>query len=309
MNKLERLLNLIAVLLHTTRPLTAAELREKVPGYPESDGAFRRAFERDKEDLRELNVPVELQSIYGSDPPAEGYRIDRARYYLPDPGLDPDELAALQLAAAAVRLDGSSGIDALRTLGGLSGVEPLALSAELPTDPALDPLFGAISVRATVKFDYRGEPRTVDPYRLGFQLGRWYVVGYDHDRNDRRVFRLDRIESRVETGRAGSFEIPEAEQGPAEILPERWELGSDPALEATIRIDAGLAPIALVQFDATDVVDRRDDGSIDVRVKVTNRSAFRSLVLGYLEHAEVLHPPELRAEIVAWLTQTAGEER
>ncbi len=303
MNKLERLLNLIAVLLHTVRPLTAAELREKVPGYPEGDVAFRRAFERDKEDLRELNVPVELVPIFGTDPPADGYRIDRQRYYLPDPGLDPDELAALQLAAAAVRLDGSTGVDALRTLGGLGGAEPLALSAELPTDPALDPLFGAISARATVEFDYRGEHRTFDPYRLGFQLGRWYVVGYDHGRDDRRVFRLDRIEGDVEVGRGGSYQIPDDERGPAEVLPERWELGNDPTVVATVRIDAALAPIALVQFDAADVVARHDDGAVDVQMVVANHAFFRSLVFGYLEHAEVIEPVELRAELVDWLTE------
>lgn len=305
MKKLERLLNLIAVLLHTSRPLTAVELREKVPGYPEGDAAFRRAFERDKDDLRELKVPIDLVSIPGTDPPAEGYRIPRDRYYLPDPGLEPDELVALQLAAAAVRLDQGSGVDALWALGGLGESEPLALSAELPADPALDPLFGAVSTRATVQFDYHGERRTFDPYRLGFQLGRWYVVGHDHDRGERRVFRLDRFESDVDVGRPQSFDIPESEQGPTEVLPERWELGTEPAVVATLRIDATHAPLASVRFDPADIT-QRPDGSIDVRVAVANQGAFRSLVLGYLEHAEVVDPPELRAAIVEWLEQVAA---
>jgi proteasome accessory factor B len=305
--KLERLLNLIAVLLHTGRPLTAAELRERVPGYPEGDVAFRRAFERDKDDLRELSVPLELIPVPGADPPVEGYRIPRDRYYLPDPGLEPDELAALQLAAATVRLDGTGTHETLWTLGGTApGEHARALSADLPSDPALGPLFEAISARSAVQFGYRGEQRSVQPYRLGFQLGRWYLRAFDLDRDDMRVFRLDRIDGVVEVGAAGSFEIPDDERGPAEILPDRWELGSAPPLVARVRIDASHAPVAMVQFDPDDVVATNDDGSIDVRVMVANHDAFRSLVFGYLEHAEVLGPPELRDEITSWLHAVAG---
>jgi proteasome accessory factor B len=298
--KLERLLNLIAVLLHTARPLTAAELRERVPGYPETDVAFRRAFERDKDDLRELNVPLELLPVPGTDPPLDGYRISRDRYYLPDPGLEPDELAALQLAAASVRLDHTRGVDTLWALGGSSGLH-LGLDVELPADPALDPLFDAVSRRAVVHFDYRGERRAVHPYRLGLQLGRWYLRGFDLEREALRVFRLDRIDGPVEVGSARQFDIPESERGPLEILPDRWELGTEPAVEALVRIDAMQAPLAAVQFDADDIVATHEDEAIDVRIRVTNVDAFRTLVLGFLEHAEVLEPPHLRAEIVSWL--------
>ena len=91
MSRLERLLNLTAALLNTDRPLTAAELREQVPGYPEGDKAtFRRAFERDKEALRDMGIPVLTTEIPGSEPPELGYRIRRADYALRDPGLTPD---------------------------------------------------------------------------------------------------------------------------------------------------------------------------------------------------------------------------
>jgi proteasome accessory factor B len=302
--KLERLLNLIAVLLHTGRPLTAAELRERVVGYPESDVAFRRAFERDKDDLRELHVPLELVSIPGTDPPQEGYRISRERYYLPDPGLDPHELAALQLAAASVRLDHTPGVDTLWALGGSSGPRP-GLDVSLPADPSLDPLFAAISARAVVHFGYRGERRSVHPYRLGLQRGRWYLRGHDLDREGLRVFRLDRFDGEVEVGAPRQFEIPEDERGPGEIVPDRWELGDEPVVDALVRIDASRAPVARLQFDDEDVVAEHSDGSIDVRVRTTNREAFRSLVLGFLEHAEVLGPEELRRDLVEWLRAVA----
>ena len=300
MQKLERLLNLLAVLLHTGRPLTVGELRERVVGYPESDVAFRRAFERDKDDLRELNVPLELVPIPGTDPPQDGYRISRDRYYLPDPDLDPDELAALQLAAASVRLDHTPGVDTLWALGGSSGPR-LGLDVSLPSDPSLDPLVEAISTRALVHFGYKGERRAVHPYRLGLQLGRWYLRGYDLDRAAPRVFRLDRFDGPVELGPRDQFEIPDDERGPVEVVPERWELGDEPSVDALVRIDASHAPIARLQFDDEDVVAEHPDGSIDLRVRTTNREAFRSLVLGFLEHAEVLEPAELRRDLVEWL--------
>ncbi len=88
--KLERLLNLTAALLETPRPLTADEVAARIFGYPEDKTAFRRAFERDKEALREMGIPVEMEEIPHTDPPQQGYRIPKDRYYLRDPGLEPD---------------------------------------------------------------------------------------------------------------------------------------------------------------------------------------------------------------------------
>jgi proteasome accessory factor B len=116
--KLERLLNLTAALLETSKPLTASEVARRVYGYPEEKGAFRRTFERDKDDLREMGIPIELSEIIGTDPPETGYRIPKDQYYLRDPGLEPDELAALHLAASTVRLDGIEGAGGLWKLGG-----------------------------------------------------------------------------------------------------------------------------------------------------------------------------------------------
>src|SRR3979411_824602 len=116
--KLERLLNLTAALLETARPLSAAEVAQRVYGYPEEKSAFRRTFERDKDDLREMGIPLVLSALTGRDPPEAGYRIPKDQYYLRDPGLEPDELAALHLAASTVRLDGIEGAGGLWKLGG-----------------------------------------------------------------------------------------------------------------------------------------------------------------------------------------------
>lgn len=305
MQKLERLLNLTAVLLHSGRPLSAAELRARVPGYPDSDAAFHRSFERDKDDLREMGVPLELREIPGADPPLDGYLIPRDDYYLPDLGLEPEEVAALQLAASAVQLDGVEGIEALWKLGGVTDVGAVAARAAIPTDPRLAPVFDAVSRRAVITFSYNGERREVQPHGIVFRRGNWYLRGFDTGRDDRRTFRVDRIEGAVEAGPAGAFEPPTGDDD--QVVADGWRLAIDPPVRARLLVDASHAAIAVGHLgDDADAIDTRPDGSAVIELTVTNRSAFRSMVLTYLEHAEILEPAELRADLVAWLRSVPG---
>jgi proteasome accessory factor B len=100
--KTERLLGLVVCLLSTRRYLSADQIRAAVPGYPEQDDLFKRMFERDKEDLRELGVPLEtgLNHPFDDDP---GYRIRQQAYELPELRLEADEAAVLGLAARVWR--------------------------------------------------------------------------------------------------------------------------------------------------------------------------------------------------------------
>src|SRR3954452_18427638 len=163
-DKLERLLNLTAALLETPRPLTADEIADRVFGYPSDKATFRRMFERDKDDLREMGIPIVLQDLVGIDPPSQGYRIPKDQYYLRDPGLEVDELAALHLAASAVRLEGVETTAGLWKLGGAP--DPVTAPDDddmtalaLPMDDRLVQLFAAVGERATITFTYRGESR------------------------------------------------------------------------------------------------------------------------------------------------------
>ena len=158
LDRLERLTDLVLVLLNATRPLTLDELAGDVPGYPAGKDARRQAFERDKRLLREEGIPVLTESVGG--PEQYGYRIDPEAFYLPDLKLTPDEQAALHLAVAGVHLGDPSGRDALLKLGatGLSESRPLA---SFVPPVALVPLFEAVRTRARVLFSYRGERREV----------------------------------------------------------------------------------------------------------------------------------------------------
>ena len=138
----------------------------------------------------------------------------------------------------------------------------------------------------------------MDPWRLAFRNGHWYLAGRDHGRDDERMFRLDRLESPIamDDG-APAFERPAV--GAAPTVP--WEMGDEPPVTARLLVDADHAGWAVGQVGPETVVERRSDGAIVLAVNVTNRSAFRSFVLGFLDHAEVLEPTELREELVDWL--------
>lgn len=303
-NKLERLLNLVAALLDTSVPLSAEQLRSRIEGYPEAGPSFRRAFERDKEDLREMGIPLRVEEIPGSDPPQTGYRILRHEYAGRQPELTPDELAALHVASNLVRVQGLDPDHALRKLGGAPDgddtAEHSAPIAALPSDPRLGPLFRAATELALVTFRYHGEERTVEPYRISFSRGQWYVAGFDRTRGAERLFRVDRIEGDVVVGEPKAFERPEHIGSDPRV--RAWELGDADAVTARLLVDADQALWAVHAAGEDAVVEQRPDGSVVLELTVRNRGAFRSFALAFLEHAEVLSPQELRDDIVEWLT-------
>ncbi len=309
-NKLERLLNLTAVLLNTSRPLSADELRQKVEGYPPPGAAFHRAFERDKDDLRVLGVPLKVERVPATDPPVDGYRIDPEEYYLPDPDLEGDELAALHLASLTVRLDGLDDQEALWKLGGLGATDSPGLQgdevigvgqmvASIPTDPGLVPIFQAISEGASIVFVYGGTERELDPWRLDFHRGRWYLTGYDRLREDERNFRLDRIEGEVRRSGQPIVHLPKPATSEEPRRP--WEVGADEPTVASLLVDASRVAGARRQLGDHVQIDERPDGSAVFTVPVTRYDAFRYFVLGFMEFAELLEPAEWRQDIITWL--------
>ncbi len=309
---LERRVNLLALLLETSEPLTFEQITFELAGqYPDGDAARRGAFERDKSELRELGVPIEQHVLQGERGGATAYWIDRATYELPDLGLVQEEREALQLAVAAVRLGGDVGGLALLKLGGDDdlGDRVGPQVAALPSLPALPLLFDANGRRATVQFGYRGRGRTVDPYGLLARDGFWYVIGLEHESGQQKTFRVDRIEGQIEAGPSGAFVVAEGFDAATAVPEDPKQLGGgEPAL-AHVLVDASRAGSLVREVGADAVVERRDDGSVVLAVPCTNLPAFRSWVLGLVDRAEVLAPPEVRADVVAWLTAMAGGGR
>jgi proteasome accessory factor B len=302
--KVERLLSLMNALLGAPRAISAEDLRARVPGYPAEDASFKRAFERDKDDLREMGVPLLVETIAGTDPPLLGYRIRQQDYELRDPGLDPDELEALNLAAAATGFAGGIGQRALFKLGAGASDAP---QAELPADPNLVAAFTGVAERRVITFGYHDEDRVVHPYRLEFLRGRWYLNGFDRVRGDDRWFRMGRIQGAITvTEPAAAFERPEEAVPGLQLDPWAIGGGGEPVL-ARVWFDPAVAQSVRSELPAT-AVEQDDEDGLVVALTVTNRDGFRSWVLGFLDRAEVLEPPELRESVIAWLDAlvTAG---
>ncbi|MBK6670139.1 MAG: WYL domain-containing protein [Actinobacteria bacterium] len=305
MSKLERLLNLTALLLETRRPIPVEEIGRTIEGYAADPVAFRRAFERDKDDLRELGIPVEVTPIDPGDPSTVGYRIPNDRYYLPDLALDPGELAALTLAVSLVRTGGAVDVDTFRKLGGApAAVEggDLPVEAELPAPEALTALFGALNDRCVVEFSYRGEVRRVEPRRLDYKGGRWYLSADDLDRQAARTFRLDRFDGPVTAGPPGGFEPTDDEAG---LRLEPWRFGDAAAVDVEVRIDPAHVAVAERLVGTATAQRREADGSLVVTLAVTDEGALADFVLGLLDHAEILSPIDVRDRFVARLEALA----
>lgn len=297
---LERVTNLLALLLETRAPVTLEHISNELRGqYPENDVALRGAFERDKSTLREIGVPIESTVLAGSDAGKMAYWIDRRRYELADLDLDDDERAALEFAVAAVRL--SEGDFGLLKLGGARGRSTVV--ANVPVVAGLPPLRDATALHAEATFRYHGRERRLRPYALLLREGFWYVIGEEADAGAVRTFRVDRIEGPVEVGEPDAFARP-ADFDPRQAFPaDARLLGDAPVATAQVRLRV---PRTVDPHQLGRVVDERADGSVVVEVPCANIDAFRSWLFGWGADAEVLAPESVRDGVIGWLRSMAG---
>jgi proteasome accessory factor B len=307
----ERLLNLVICLLATRSYLTAERIRELVPGYDTpTDEAFKRAFERDKEDLRDLGIPLETgtNSAWDDEP---GYRIARRDYALPEITLEPDEAAAVGLAARmwSSAAMGSAATRALRKLEA-AGVEvgplPDGLQPRIETTGAAFPAIAeAVHDGRAVTFDYRtggaGEvsKRTVEPWGLVSWRGRWYLAGHDRDRNEARVFRLSRVVGdATPTGPKGAVTRPEGIDLTAVVASYA---GAAPNATATVLVRPGRGHGLRRRASAIEPADGWD------RITIAYGDAGRLAdeVLSYGADVVVVEPAEAVDIVVRRLTALA----
>jgi len=312
--KTERLLGLVVCLLSTTRYLTADQIRQAVPGYPEQDELFKRMFERDKEDLRDLGVPLEtgLNHPFDDDP---GYRILQQAYELPELRLEADEAAVLGLAARVwqrAELAGAAagallklraaGMDAADGQSVASAIEPRLGTPE----PAFGPLWEAVRDRRPVTFSYRAagrsEPqrRELEPWGVVNRHGRWYVAGWDRLREGTRVFRLGRIAGAVKfCGPPGSVTVPDGAD--VRELVRDWD--SAPAREhtAVLRVRSGTG-VGLRQHAVSVRADESGPPGWDlVTTRFADVGSFADYAARFGPDAVILDPPDLREAVIARL--------
>lgn len=316
--KTERLLNLLIMLL-VQRHYVAKDRIRAILYAESSDEAFEKMFERDKEELRSLGVPIEVGHIdaYFDDEP--GYRIRPDRFALPDIELSADEAAVVGLATKVwqhARLADAT-TEAVRKLVALGvEVDVSALDIVQPRlsadEPSFDVFWEATQERTPVTFDYtrtgQDAPsrRHLQPWGVVRYSGRWYVVGYDVERRAERVFRLSRVHGSPERqGQPGSYEVPAG----TDVRAVARRLAPAPSTETAVlllRAGTGLPLRRDADSVLSDVVGPDERTTWD-RVEITRAAlGLSDEVLGYGPDVYVESPAHLREAVVSRLRAALG---
>jgi proteasome accessory factor B len=310
MEPLERLLNLVGLLLEAPTPMTFEQIRDTLEGYQGDNlDSVKRKFERDKDMLRAYGVPLEMTATDPWDV-EQGYIIRKERYYLPEIPFTPEEITALYLAAHG----GSEASDATQGVrkllygadGGLlagSAGGPLAVESDTDHDRLLVAA-DAASNRRRVRFGYRTATgamsrRAVHAFGVVFRRGRWYLVGHDVERDAIRAFRLSRVttdlddEGPGEEPPAGFRAINHVEAGP-------WNDAGLPI--ARVAVGPAAAVLAEGTIAGVTRAGEREDGWVVLTVSAADPDTLAPMLLGLGPDAEVLEPPSLRDEMIRRLT-------
>jgi len=314
--KSERLLNLLITLLVSRSYVTKERIRSVVEQYREAgDEAFEKMFERDKDELRSLGIPIEVGYLDRAFEDEPGYRIERSAFELPRIDLEPDEAAVIGLAARVWQHAGlaSATSDALVKLkaAGVS-VDRAMLSTVSPQltvdEPAFEAFWSATQDRIPLEFEYRtaASPETstrhLQPWGVVSYRARWYVVGLDTDRGAPRLFRLSRVQGTVRTkGRPGGYEVPEG----TDIRALTESLAPAPA-EHHARLVVRQGAAYGLRRQATPLSDEAPPGWDRVEVPYGRTDAMADEVLGYGADVVVEEPGDLRDLVIGRLRQVAG---
>lgn len=296
--------------------LSMLQARRDWPGglLAERLGVSERTVRRDVDRLRELGYPV--HAVKGPD---GGYRLE-AGSQLPPLLFDEEQAVALTVALR-IAVGTGAGIEeaAARALTTVRQVLPsrlrqrvdaLEISAAGPGGPQVDTgvlltLSAAVRAGEELRFDYRspgrpadaepGPPRRVQPHHLVVRAGRWYVVGWDPDRDDWRTYRADRMTPRVPNGpRFAPREVPGGDV--AAFLSARFK-GSESADAWPCRGEV------ILDLPVAEVAPFARDGVVEAlgatRTRLTSGSWSWAALAGALARfdteIEVIAPPQLRA--------------
>lgn len=308
-------MNLTICLLMARRFLDKAHIRENVEGYAGmTDGNFERTFERDKDELRALGVPVETGSNSPLFPDDVGYRIRRQNFELPPVQFTAAETTVLGLAGrvweqATLADHTVSALAKLRAAG--IEVDSSRMAGIAPTmgarEPSFDLFWQATTSSRRIGFDYRGQPRTLEPWIMTYRHGAWYVLGLDVERNSQRMFKISRVEGTPSLiGKRGAFVVP-TDLDLAALV--RSLEPAAPDREAVLAIRGERAPELRRRGSAGESPDGLPLGFAAYRVPYTPHSDFVGEVAAQGPDVLVLSPPELRHQVIrrlqAWV---AGNE-
>jgi proteasome accessory factor BC len=316
--KLIRQLSLISFLMAERRPVSALEIKQDVEGYSQmNDEAFARRFYADRAELDSLGIHLKVDKPAEGYYEAENYSLPPENFYLSAIEFTDKELSALRTSLSL--LDGEFAYaEPLRlALQQLSWGKPSPLDAPEQRSVALAVTAGAggrglsqrlskietaIFRRKTIVFDYytigrdAQEKRKVDPYHLLFRGGQFYLIGYSHERNDVRVFRVSRIRGKVGYASKAEHDFNRPDDFDPRTYATRtdWQLG-DPVGRARIWLSDRIDWLALRHFGhAGEVTDA--DGGVIFETDYADSRQVVAWVLGLGDQARIEGPEELAEE-------------
>lgn len=361
--KLQRWLDVVAFLAGHRLPVTQGDLWRGVPAYAEGlEGgskdpeSVRRMFERDKDELRKLGIPIETVTFHINHGQEEshGYRLATRAFHLPYLRL----VRAAEAEAARDRpsppasgpvgdflvteAEAGAALEGLRDVAGLPGfplwrearsafrklafdLDPDALrpapilyaqdAESLDASDALRTLSDALLGRKSVTFRYHSMgrddegDRTVHPFGLLFQHGRWYLVAWALDRDAIRMFRVGRMSGVAANARSPGtpdYEIPPDFDLGAYAGRKAWELGEDNGGSVTARVWFRFPRSLWADRNGHGtLVAEHDDGSQLREIQVHRQEPFLRWVLSLEGDARVEGPQELRNAFQAMVDAVA----
>ncbi|WP_240034703.1 helix-turn-helix transcriptional regulator [Glaciihabitans arcticus] len=316
----ERLFSLVLALLATENGLTKTEILSTVQGYRQAfnrsgeNANLERKFERDKDDIRELGVPLETVQAPGDPGNNQNlrYRIPRGAYELPaEISFSAEETTLLNLAAMVWR-EGSLSAESRRAMLKLSS---LGVAADEPVigyaprlrvrDAAFDPLNAALGRHERVRFAYlkpgeaESRVREVDPHALVQHQGRWHLYAAEAGTGILKTYLLRRIVGKVAT--TGTiFDAPEGDPS-ARALLELEDVWNDNT--AIVEAEPGSdAATRLAKRRGTVVID---PGTLELHYSDAN--IFADELAGFGPEVLVISPPNLRDAVRSRLETTAAD--
>ncbi len=293
--KTERLINLTLALLATKKYLTKSEIFNTVAGYTGTPETMERMFERDKDELRELGIEIEVGGLDPLFEDEQGYLIRSETFQLDSNQFENEELLYLTMAVnlwhdSALQANSKAALLKIQSLSGPieSDSVNLPMIRDAENSKTLATAFESVEKRYLLNFQYKGSERNVQPYGLYIQDGSWYLVGNEADAI--KSFKLQRIEGELKSVGKGSSFIKPTEFDLATFLAKSRSVKKETAV---LRVRKNQGHALRSKYVVTEIDDEWDQMSVEYGFD----QEIIQTILWYGSNILVESPEKLRSDI------------
>lgn len=294
--KTERLINLTLALLSSKRYLTKSEIFNNVAGYSGSPETMERMFERDKDELRNLGIRIEVRALDPLFEDDQGYLIDSDTFQINPNDFSQEEIFLLTMAAnlwhgSALQKDSKAALLKIQSLDGLVATNTVAspVIEDNEDSKKLLLIFDAVERFITLEFEYKGTIRQVKPYGIYTRRGFWYLAAQENDLV--KSFKVVRIGQTIRaTSKAQGFAKPSEFKLSAFLE----DINAPTTSKAEVRIRKNQALALRKRHKVEEVDSEWDKLFIDY---IFEEDLIESL-LWYGSNLVVISPTSIRAQII-----------